>query len=89
MGPTSASLSQLIATPLSERANRQFSHEGSLSPPAYTSSKAADPAVHLVHDDLILRVPKEAAVAEKFPRPSFRRYHSMVDQATPTARVCC
>lgn len=83
--PTSLSLNQLIATPLSERATRQFSHEGSLSPPAFAIAKVDELAVH--HD--FLRVPKEAAVAEKHIRPSFRRSQSMIDQATPNARVCC
>nr|CAH0105318.1 unnamed protein product [Daphnia galeata] len=83
--PTSASLSQLIATPLSERATLQFSHEDSSSPPAYTITK---PRVDdsTVHNDF-LRVPKEAALAEKIIRPSFRRSQSMFDQATPNARA--
>jgi hypothetical protein len=82
--PTSASLSQLIATPLSERATLQFSHEDSSSPPAYTITKhRVDDST--VHNDF-LRVPKEAALAEKIIRPSFRRSQSMFDQATPNAR---
>ncbi|XP_057381883.1 M-phase inducer phosphatase 2-like isoform X1 [Daphnia carinata] len=85
--PTSVSLSQLIATPLSERATRQFSHEDSLSPPAYSVAKTkVDESMG--HNEF-LRVPKEAAVVEKFGRPSFRRSQSMFDQATPTTRNAC
>lgn len=78
--PASSTLCQLIATPLSERATRQFSHDE--SPPV---AETASP----VEEDLaaqcdFLRVPKES-----FSRPSFRRAHSMFDSTTPNSRVCC
>lgn len=83
--PTSSTLSQLIATPLSERASRQFSsHEDNTAAAAEFFSSTTGAVPH--HAD-ILRLQNEASTADKSScRPAFRRSHSMFDHATPNSR---
>jgi len=73
--PTSITLNQLMATPLSEKATKQFSHDDN-------NVLIPDSPIEHIHFDF-LRVPE--VVAEK-SRPTFRRSLSMYDNATPNAR---
>lgn len=65
-----------MATPLSEKATKQFSHDDNVS-------TIPDSPIEHIHFDF-LRVPE--VVSDK-SRPTFRRSLSMYDNATPNARV--
>jgi len=73
--PTSITLNQLMATPLSEKATKQFSHDENVN-------TIPDSPIEHIHFDF-LRVPD--VVSDK-SRPTFRRSLSMYDNATPNAR---